>query len=198
MTPEEFKLLWESRPDDDRLVQFSQTVLDELNLRPDTIQFLLLAGLPNSAAPFLSFVQKEDGGYNSICRVRELYDFLEDEFDKYVIIGSDCYGNPIVINTDDNDKIEWLDHDDLFSPHFFNSSIIGLAGCLLAQREFVKRVIAENGEDAILNANFTDDQFTFYKYAINKADSICLECDGFWEESTQIDLANRAAYLANL
>jgi len=135
MTPQEFKEIWTSTGDG--LSPLTLTRLHGLNLKPKTVEFLTLAGLPRDAAPYLSFVDNSADKYRGIIRLTDQFDFLEDEFKKWVVIGSCSDGDPIAVNTESNDRIDWLDHDNYFEPGFFNSSIEALVGCLIIYRDFV-------------------------------------------------------------
>ena len=195
MTVEQFRILWEA---DEHLSKFSKEDLAKFNLNDATASFLSIAGLPSSAAPFLTFVQTGGDKFNSICKLRELYDFLEQEFDKYVYIGYDGSGNPIVINTSNNDKIEWLDHEDMFSSNYFNSSINALGSCLIAQMAFIETVNKENGNDAYFNSDFTDSQFEKFRNDIETADLQCLIEEGFWKDCLDVELSMREQYRQTL
>jgi hypothetical protein len=195
LTVEQFRILWEA---DEHLSKFSKEDLAKFNLNDATASFLSIAGLPSSAAPFLTFVQTGGDKFNSICKLRELYDFLEQEFDKYVYIGYDGSGNPIVINTSNNDKIEWLDHEDMFSSNYFNSSINALGSCLIAQMAFIETVNKENGNDAYFNSDFTDSQFEKFRNDIETADLQCLIEEGFWKDCLDVELSMREQYRQTL
>src|SRR5690606_3948608 len=110
MTATEFKTQWAMR--EDNLQPISLKNLEGLNLKQSTIDFLTISGLPADAAPFLSFAKDTDDGYYRIAILPEHYDDLDESFDSYVVIGSDGAGNPIAIDTADQDKIVWLDHED--------------------------------------------------------------------------------------
>lgn len=189
MTPEEFKRKWTDAGD--VLSPIAGGSLEELGLKTGTKAFLINAGLPIDAAPFLSFVTDTDDLIYGINKLVKQYDFLESEFEKYVVIGSCSDGDPIAINTENNDQVEWLDHDDYFSAKFFNSSIEAMAACLLAYREFVETVQQENGEDAFLDANFTDEQFEGLIQKLRQADERAVSEAGFWKEQLEMDLQAR-------
>jgi hypothetical protein len=188
VTPQEFRGIWTKNGD--ILSPFSLQRLKDLKLLPSTSEFLVSAGLPPDAAPFLSFAQDKDDIYFGINKLTDQYDFLDSEYEKYVVIGSCSDGDPIAINTGDNDQIEWLDHEDLFSSRFFNSSIMTLAGCLVAYRDFVLTVQMENGEDAVVNSDFSDNQFEKLQQALIAADDRAVK-EGFWKEQLEIELALR-------
>ena len=189
MTPEQFRQIWTANGDN--LSPLNPDNLVGLNLKPTTVDFLTFAGLPFDAAPFLSFVQNKADSYNTINNLTRHYDFLEPEYNRYVVIGSCSDGDVIAINTDDNDQIVWLDHEVCFSSRFFNSSINSLAECLLIYRDFVQTILKDNGENAYMNADFTDQQFETLKQKLATADSKAVTEDGFWKSNLEMELAMR-------
>lgn len=192
MTPQEFKRCWTSTGDN--LTPLAPRRLTGLNLKIKTIDFLTQAGLPVDAAPFLSFVDNSEDKYQGIARLTDQYDFLKEESKKWIVIGSCSNGDPIAINTEANDQLDWLDHENYFEPGFFNSSIEALADCLIIYRDFISVVKQVNGEDALMNGDFTDNQFETTKRNLLKADDKALADNGFWKEQLDMDLAMRAAY----
>lgn len=186
MTPEEFKQKWISV--ENNLNPIGSEKLDGLGLSAKTINFLVRSGLPDSAAPFLSFSNDSEDLSNGIQKLNKVYDILDPEFEKYVVIGSCGDGDPIVINTQMDDQIEFLDNENYFSSGFFNSDISGLAKSLLAYRNFIDMILEENGEDAYLDSVFTDEQFEKLKNEILLADTRDMENDSFWFTQLIMDL----------
>lgn len=189
MSPEEFKNTWNKA--DDTLHPFCLETLQDLNLNPATIGFLTMAGLPADAAPFLSFVQDKAELYNSIGKLTRYYNFLPPEFAKYVVIGHTADGDVIAIDTENEDQVAYLDHEDNFSSRFFNTNINALAGCLVVYRSFEQTVTLEHGENAWIESVFTDEQFETLKQGLIAADSRALVEDGFWKEDLEIELETR-------
>jgi hypothetical protein len=189
MTPQEFKTIWAG--EQDNLIPVPPTLLAGLNLSPDTIDFLSQAGLPLDASPFLSFVDSFEGRYKGIARLTDQYDFLEEEFRKWIVIGSCSDGDPIAINPDRNDQIERLDHENYFEPDFFNCSVEALARCLGAYRDFVLKIQKENGENAYLDSDFTDAHFERLREDILTIDSKALDDNSFWKAQLDMDIAMR-------
>ncbi|WP_036150627.1 SUKH-4 family immunity protein [Maribacter forsetii] len=189
MKPEEFKKLWTSN--EEKLKPISINRLNGLGLCDASIQFLNTVGLPESAAPFLSFVTNSDDLHKGIHKLTKIYEFLEPEFDKYIVIGSCSDGDPIVVNTELNHRIEYLDHEDYFSSKPFNSNFSSLTDCLVAYRKFIERVQKENGEDAFMNSNFSDEQFEPLKLELLLADSKIIKQNGFWLEQIEMELEMR-------
>ncbi|TXG35296.1 SUKH-4 family immunity protein [Seonamhaeicola maritimus] len=189
MKPKEFKNIWTL--DENNLNPISLKKLNGLGLSESSIEFLEKSGLPDRAAPFLSFTKDSNDVNDSVQKLTTIYDFLEPEFEKYIVIGSCNDGDPIVINTGNNDRIEYLDHEDYFSSQPFNSDLSATGKCLIAYRDFVKRVQMENGEDAFLNSDFTNGQFEKLTLDLKNADSEVMESDGFWLQQLEMDLELR-------
>ncbi|WP_276371801.1 SUKH-4 family immunity protein [Chryseolinea sp. H1M3-3] len=189
MTPKDFIHIWSSTGDKVRPI--SPASLSGLGLKPSTKEFLILSGLPDSAAPMLSFVDNSTDTYNSIGRLRDRFDLSGNEFEKYIYIGSCSDGDPIVVNTAVDDQIEWLNHDKDFEPGFFNSSIEAFVECLVICRDFITRVNRENGDFAFIDGNFSDEQLEDFRRNLVKADKHALCDNSFWKEELEMYLAMR-------
>ncbi|MBA3711551.1 MAG: SUKH-4 family immunity protein [Pyrinomonadaceae bacterium] len=106
------------------------------NIPEASKRFLIEAGLPKSAAPYLSFTDLAD----SLRPVWEIWGNPDDwneadrlRLSRYYVIGSDGNsGNPICIDEADGGNIVTLEHEDWFaSVMFVNSSVPQLAEFLL-------------------------------------------------------------------
>ena len=196
MNTSEFKDKWVNEDED--LCPLSEARLINLNLQAATIEFFIAAGLPNNAAPYLSFVKDSRDIYDGINKLTTQYDYLEPEYAKYIVIGSDGNGNAIAINTAQNDRIELLDHENEFVGCYMNESIHHLAELLIIFRDFVSLVQEENGDEAYVNSNFTDAQFETLKHKIEIADPKALSEDGFWKGELEMLLVNRKEFLESV
>lgn len=195
MSPEEFKLLWKTEAVlEEKLVPWPATMIEGCGLSGTTQAFLIESGLPEDAAPFLSFKPSLDERGVVLLSVREIYPHLDSGFACYTPLGSDGSGNPIVVDSADNDRICRLDHEDSFSSHPINSSIETLAGFLLIYRDFNQRLLTENGEDAVMDSNFSDLQFNELKETLIKVDDTALNKGTFWYNELEELLANREFY----
>lgn len=189
MTAEQFRAPWSSI--DDNLSPIQIDNLKILGLSDITCDFFNISGLPIQAAPFLSFCNATDDRYHGINKLTSQYEFLEPSFGKYIVIGSCNDGDPIVINIENNDQIEYLDHDDCFYPSFFNTSIYTLAHSLLVFRDFILNIETENGENAVMNSDFTDMQFERLKNDLLVVDPVALNVNNFWYSVLQMELEMR-------
>jgi hypothetical protein len=163
--------------------------LKPFDLNALTIDFLTHSGLPDGAAPFLSFFQGTPVGRGEIQLITNIYSSLGAEFDRYIYIGYCDDADPIVLNTAENDQIEILARHNDFSSSFLNSSISSLAECILIYRDFIRLNMEENGH----GNNFTDTQFDNLQQKIAIADPRA-SVEGFWKESLKVDWAMREEY----
>lgn len=189
MTDSEFRTAWLNK--DDNLRYITLETLGDFNLDDTTKNFLFTSGLPAEAASFLSFVGDSHlSKYESINLLTNWFDFLEDEYKKFIVIGSDGSGDIIAINSEDNYKVEWLDHEDYFSSRFMNTSLRHLAGCLLVYRNFIQKINIETNENAYIESNFTDSQYKTLLDNIKQIDENAVK-EGFWKNELETLIANR-------
>ena len=193
MTPKEYLTNWTGQGD--KLIALSKQKLIDLNLQASTISYLEV-GLPEDAAPYILFVNNSNDLYEGVAKLEDQYD-LDLEPDKYIVIGSDGSGNPIAVNIKNNDTIEWLDHEDYFESSYCNNSLASLLNFLIIYRDFVNEIISANGDDALLDANFTDEQFDYMKERMLTVDSTAVNQLGFWKEELEMLIANREHYRTN-
>jgi hypothetical protein len=192
MKPYDFKNIWTNT--DGLLSPSTKTRLDRFNLLKSTADFFIQAGLPVYCEPNLSFANDTDDIVYGINKLTEQYDFEGDmeKYDKYVVIGSCRDGDAIAIDTSDNDKIVELDHEDLFSSMYFNSSITTLADFLILYRDFEKEVLRDKDpDDNFQSFNFTDQQFDQLKSKMLSVDNKAISERGFWKEELEIMLSIR-------
>ena len=173
-TPEEFKVKWnagiESFEEDGeiisigKLVQCEHEELELLGIQSDLSNFLTNIGLPDSAAPFMSF---EEIARNGLSKVYDVWGTKSDystedisRLDNYLVIGSDGAGNPLVIDIKNDCKVLHLEHEDLFKTvTFVNSSVFNLAEFLLEVRSLISefnRLSLERDENDQIPARFKD------------------------------------------
>ncbi|MBI1183274.1 hypothetical protein GC194_03310 [bacterium] len=191
MTAAEFKLKWTKNGDSTSPIKVDQ--LQSFGLNKNTIDFLTIAGLPEEASPFLTFVGDSASSYDRISTLALQYDTMASDDDSYLIIGSDGSGNPIAIDTKHNDQIVWLDHEQNFSSNFMNSSIHQLAAFLLIYRAFNEAIIKLHGDDAVLNCTFTENEYDMLKQEMTASKALACE-SGFWCEELKLLLVNREYY----
>jgi hypothetical protein len=152
ITPQEFKKLWtpffNDDPTIDELVTFDSGTLMDISIPENAKRFLIEAGLPRSAAPFLSFAYPD---------ALELPDLatqwkLNDQYKKFREIGGTGSGNPICIE-EISGRVVNIDHDNGFDIILFNSSIEQLAESMLVYRDYVKKIGDKNGDEAYIKGN---------------------------------------------
>jgi len=185
-------LLAHWRAQQELVTTFPFELLSPFGFQPATVTFLTTIGLPEQAAPFLNFYHQLPGTDGGFYRVQQEY-ALEDSFAGYIAIGFDGLGNPVVLNTQQQDRVEWLDHEDDFAAHYVNASLPALASCLVVYEQFIQHLQQAAGEDAYLEAQVTDAQLTALQEALLAEDAQALdEAAGFWQLEVMTLLANRA------
>ncbi len=125
------------------------------------VRFLAEAGLPRDwSGPFTFDLAK------NLRRVSDVFgcygqpgDWDRDVYERlsrYVYLGFDGGGNPICLDSADQEKVVLLDHEDFLSPalrgRFINSGIGQLAECVLIFQEMLEEYQREQGEAAELYA----------------------------------------------
>ena len=170
ISPSEFVKKWKTIWEED-LIKFSADTLEDLEIDEEAKKFLMEAGLPDSAAPSLSFC----AGLPSIC---EKYG-MEEDLSSYKYIGSTGWGDPICLYEDDG-SVVYLDHEEnLEYETFINSSISQLAESLLVYAKLIQETQQENGEDAFLDNNIPERLKKWIFEELKRIDPPAVE-DGFW------------------
>jgi hypothetical protein len=175
----------------EELYRFDVHYISDKRLNEETADFLSIVGLPTSVAPFLSFAGKAEKELNSIL---DLYETGQVKHKYFLSIGADGTGDPICIDVRNNCRVVALNHEEDFEPVFMNSSIVELFKFLTLYKRFVEEVIAENGEDAFLDANFTDRQYEALSKAMEAADKDALSSNTYWSQELESLLGNREYY----
>lgn len=170
----------------DELLTFERSALERLNINPEQINFLTEIGLPRDAAPFLTFE-------NELQTLNEIYGLDEPEFLTKIVIGSDGAGDPICIELT-NQRIYACDHEDDFEPRFMNSGVSELFKFLSLFKSFAEQLINDKGEDAFIDANFTDYELLELTSKLRFIDPTALEPSTFWNDEIGTMKANREYY----
>src|SRR4051812_17519730 len=103
MTTQEIKTNWDNLKE--KTNPLTSKDIETFGLSDQTVIFLKQCELPSQSAPFLSFVDNSNRELDTINRISNLYE-LPKVFGNYINIGGDGGGNPIIINTKENDIIE--------------------------------------------------------------------------------------------
>lgn len=173
LSPKDFASAWGKKYP---LVHFRKKYLESLAIANEDKEFLAQAGLPSSAAPFLSFTAPKSGELPTVADQWK----QPVEFRRYRVIGSDGAGNPIAIDEERKGEVVLLDHEDKFACTFMNTSVRHLAESLLAYRD----LIASDGltEEGVLPAKALKQ----LHQQLKKIDPAALKPGCFWPEETGI------------
>jgi hypothetical protein len=177
LTPQQWASRWGRKPDP--LRKFPKKVADRLAIHEGDRAFLIEAGLPESAAPFLSFEVPKS---RECPMVSDLYG-MPGELERYRSIGLDGSGNPIAIDEHANGEIVCLDHEDGFRRALMNSTVRQLAESILAYRDMLHAAISANGEDAWLRNMVPPAAIKTLKRELKRIDAEAVKKGRFWAQA---------------
>lgn len=150
--------------------------VDLTKIGHDTFVFLTSCGFPLSVAPFISFPDVAKG---SILSPDKIFQIEDKRLENYLMLGNNGYGDPVCIDTTENDEIVFLNHDNDFQRFFINSNIEKFAKCLIIYREFIRDVNKDDDTNWI-ERRFQNSQIFQLRNDLKNIDSKCLEEDAMW------------------
>jgi hypothetical protein len=165
MAPEQFAAEW----GEDEMAAFPLQLINQFPLRFTDKQFLLEAGLPNDAAPFLSF-----GAQYATSRL--FSEVIGDCFQ----IGSNGSGDPVILTPDG--QIRYLNHDAGFASHYINCDLPTLAEALLGYRHLIKETVTVAGPDAFLDGLVPQHLRENWIMFLRSADPAAIDPGSFWAD----------------
>lgn len=171
MTPEDFKWLWEA--DGEQLVPIPAAELASIEMPASTREFLALAGLPEEAAPFLSFSPSSRGqALDSIRTAMNRPDVL--------VVGSNGAGDPVAIRPDG--VLVYLNHDDSFAELYINKDVEMFAETSLRMRRLIFAAQQAGGPDAYLDGFIPEALREDFRAFLEVNDPQALEPRALWSE----------------
>jgi hypothetical protein len=179
LTAKDFIARWGK--DDVPLARFPKKSVERLAISDEEKEFLVQAGLPEDAAPFLTF---QVPGSRELPTVAEEWE-QPKEFGCYRLIGSDGAGNPIALDESRQGEVVYLDHEKRFARVVLNKSIRQLAESLLAYRKMIKDSQAEFGEDAFLDGKTSTAARKELRQELTRIDPAAMKSGCFWHGELQ-------------
>jgi hypothetical protein len=167
--------------DDIPLMRFPKKAVERLSLSEENKSFLVQAGLPEDAAPFLSFKTPTSGEFPTVAQQWK----QPKVFDAYRVIGSDGSGNPIALDESSSGEVVLLDHENKFARVLVNKSIQQLAESLLAYRKLVRDTQEEFGEDAFLDGKTSPAARKALRDELTTVDEAAVKAGCFWHGELQ-------------
>ena len=162
MEPSEFIRKWNeyiARTDNVEKMPLVTLEVPDASVSAETRRFLAETGLPLEWSGPFTF------DFEEICnRVSDVFgcygqggDWEPDVYrrlNRYIYLGFDGGDNPICLDSRDQEKVVFLDHEAFTSPElhgsFINSGMSELAGCILVFQEMLEKYWQQNGEEAEL------------------------------------------------
>ncbi|MBQ0910011.1 SUKH-4 family immunity protein [Flavobacterium sp. F-328] len=180
MANNDFKINWQ-KGDLDEWFDFEELEIDKTNLSSLTKEFLK-NGFPENPSPYLGFgLRSFDNKFYTISEYYTDYE-LSNGYQNYWIFGSDGSGNIICIDSNQNDRIVILDHEENFGIfQIMNKDIIELSKCLLEYKNFIEEIQNEFGEDGFIESKFTEVHLDKLKVNFIKINPNIFEESDFWD-----------------
>lgn len=104
------------------LVAFDSKAIESFSLPRETKDFLIHAGLLESAPPFLTFESSANGGG---VRLTEKNEDADEAYSEYIYIGYTGSGEPVCIE-EENGGVIYVDTENDGEEIFINSSVLQL------------------------------------------------------------------------
>jgi hypothetical protein len=174
-----FKTKW--NPDETNpWTEFSPEQLNKTSLS-DLTKVFLLNGFPERSAPFLSFgLEHNDPNFKTLAEYSSQFQ-LEPNTKNYWVFGSDGSGNPIIIDSNSNDEILLLDHEQGFVPiQKINRNVVELLQCLLEYKNFIELINSQFGEGGFFDSKFTLTHLDELKKRFEQINSKIFSESDFW------------------
>lgn len=146
-----------------------------LKLSKLSTKYLFEIGMPEDVFD-LCFRRLEE----NITSVNKNWDLEEPYFDRYLEIGFNGSGDPVVINIK-NDEIVYLNHDNYFKEIFINSNLDKFAQCSLLTTEFQNSMIKLN-ENSLFETEYSDTEFECLKKQLIEIEPTIIKKDSYWED----------------
>lgn len=176
ISPQEFLEKWNIETYG--LVNYEESNINSFSLTNETKDFLIKAGLPESAPPFLTFESSTEGGG---VRLTEKNNSLGKMYDRFIYLGYTSNGYPVCINESESEVV-YIDYDNENNSILINSTIAKFAESLIIYVEFIKKVKAVNGRRAYIEKNATKELLDWLSKSLLQIDTVALIQGGFWEE----------------
>jgi hypothetical protein len=183
LSPKDFVSHWGK---DSPLVRFRQDALEKLTISDEDKAFLVQAGLPQSAPPFLNFEAPKSGALPTVADAWR----QSAEFRRYRIIGFDGAGSPIALDQDCQGEVACLDHDDKFSRTVMNKTVRQLAESLLAYRKALQSSKTAKGNSDDSDPAFPQAVREKLFKELRKIDPAAVKFGCFWANEVQISDAS--------
>lgn len=153
------------------LIEYDKKVVDNLEIPIESKKFLIEAGLPESATPFLSFESMNKG---ALLTLREKYNIDKD----CIYIGFTGDGDILAIE-ENSGVIITINHE-THEKAYVNNSVPQLADSLLQYSQFVKRIKKANGRRAYLNKECSKEELEVIKKNLISIDDKSINNNSFW------------------
>jgi hypothetical protein len=133
-------------------VRVDKSNSDKFNLGSAAYDFLFITGMPSEFRDLNFDYLKED----KLKTVNQKWKLENSDFDKYLSIGFNGSGDPIVINLDTQELI-YLNHDNYFEEVLINSDLKKFAMSVLRIKDFDEK-LKKLKPDSFFETEFSEEQ----------------------------------------
>ncbi|MFY4775063.1 SUKH-4 family immunity protein [Metabacillus sp. RGM 3146] len=163
------------------LVRYQEESIINTNLPTETKEFLSIAGMPESAPPFLTFEPSSLGGGEIVINKYEIED---SKFDHLIYLGYTGSNDPICVS-EINGEVVCLDYDNNFNSIFINSSVNQFAESLIIYTKFINTIKEINGRQAYLEKNAPRESISNLQIELKRVDENSILENSFWKEEVE-------------
>lgn len=182
ITPQEFLAVWNTEVYG--LFTYDQERIAAIDIPEETKQFLSIAGLPDSAPPFLSFIPEEQGGVTLLSD-----EYFEGDVGKanYLHIGSTGTGDAICISVGKG-RVVYLDHEEEGKEVLINSTLPLFMASLVRYVKLMQDTNKlEDGDDS-LDGKTLKALVAEFKKDLRQMDAPCVKKRTFWDDEIAVFL----------
>lgn len=144
------KQIWEVENGFEKWLEYTPEYIQEFGLKDSTVDSLR-NGLPDGAAPFLTFYSEKE--QLKLCTLKDYFDLEEEEAKAYIVFGSDGGGNLLCIDKTDDDRIILFDHES-FEITGINKNLSDFLNCILIYRKFVNLIQIKYGSSGFIESSY--------------------------------------------
>jgi hypothetical protein len=160
---ESIKTFWKEK--EEQMFTYTANMLVQKGIQEHTATFFIKCGFPLQAGPF-DFSDIRDGKLQNLA---SMFQYEQSGLDKYLVFGSNLYGDPLCIDLSMDEEIVSLNHDNNLERIYINSGILEFASCIVAYEKSCSK-----------NAKFSDGEFEELRKKFLEFDPGCIMEESFW------------------
>jgi hypothetical protein len=174
MDPNLFKNLWNVE-ENGPLINFDHKAINILKIDENNKQFFIVAGLPETPAPYLEFISSKGLLLNLPTKLS-----MPEQYEDYWYLGTTSSGS-IICLIEGTGNILAIDVQNNNKETVINSSMIQFAEFLYRFSEMIIKAIEINGEDAFIDNNIPEELLMDTIENLKVVDEAAMKDSTFWQ-----------------